>query len=175
MSEAIATDVLVVGLGPAGGSAAIAAARAGARVIGIDRKARAGFPVQCAEFVPMALGGDGVAVTSACQPIAAMLTMVEDDAPDLTEDFRGRMIDRARFDAELVARATEAGADCRFGVTLATLSADGLATLSDGTVIAAKIVDWRRWPALARGPGDRACEFRTGRNAAGHGAAQCGP
>ena len=48
MSELLQTEVLVVGLGPAGASAAEAAARAGARVIGLDRKERAGVPVQCA-------------------------------------------------------------------------------------------------------------------------------
>lgn len=140
MNERIAIDVLVVGLGPAGASAAMAAARAGANVIGIDRKQVAGFPVQCAEFVPMALGGDGIAVESERQPITAMLTMVEDDAPDLSQDFRGRMIDRAHFDAELVARAKAAGAQCRFGISLAVLAADGVATLSDGTEIEAKII-----------------------------------
>lgn len=140
MNQPIATDVLVVGLGPAGSSAALAAARAGATVVGIDRKQHAGFPVQCAEFVPMALGGDGIAVESERQPIAAMLTIVEDDAPDLTEDFRGRMIDRGRFDAELVARAEAAGVTCRFGVSLAALSADGIATLSNGMAIAPRII-----------------------------------
>lgn len=140
MTKAIATDVLVVGLGPAGSSAALAAARAGAKVIGIDRKQRAGFPVQCAEFVPMALGGEGVAAGSERQAIAAMLTMVEDDMPDLTQDFRGRMIDRGHFDAELVARATEAGADCRLGASLASLSADGIAALSDGCMVDAKVI-----------------------------------
>lgn len=140
MTEALSIDVLVAGLGPAGASAACAAARAGFRVLGIDRKAVAGVPVQCAEFVPMALGGDAAAVETERQPIASMLTTVEDDAPDLTSDFRGRMVDRARFDAELVARAAAAGAECRFGVTLASLSEDGVATLSDGSKVSAKAV-----------------------------------
>lgn len=140
MTRVIVSDVLIVGLGPAGASAAAAAAHADARVFAIDRKQRAGFPVQCAEFVPMALGGDGVARDSERQSIAAMTTMVEDDAPELSEDFRGRMIDRADFDAGLVSRAMEAGADCHFGVTLAELSESGLATLSDGTRVEARVV-----------------------------------
>jgi digeranylgeranylglycerophospholipid reductase len=49
-------DVLVLGLGPAGARAAAAAARAGARVLAVDRKASAGLPVQCAEFVPALIG-----------------------------------------------------------------------------------------------------------------------
>ena len=55
-------DVLVIGLGPAGACAAAAAARAGARVVALDRRAAAGVPVQCAELVPRtarARGGAG--------------------------------------------------------------------------------------------------------------------
>jgi flavin-dependent dehydrogenase len=83
---------------------------------------------------------DAAANCAARQPIAAMQTMVENEAPDLTQDFRGRMIDRARFDGELVARAFAAGADCRFGVSLAALSSDGIATLSDGARLAARVI-----------------------------------
>ena len=44
-------DVLVVGAGPAGSSAARAAAEAGAKTIFIDRKKEIGVPVQCAECI----------------------------------------------------------------------------------------------------------------------------
>ncbi len=49
------TDVLVLGLGPAGASAAAEAARRGCRVVSLDRKRQAGIPVQCAELVPALL------------------------------------------------------------------------------------------------------------------------
>lgn len=140
MMNASIIDVLIVGLGPAGASAAAAAARNGARVVGIDRKASAGLPVQCAEFVPMALGSEAPVLHAECQLISAMQTMVEGDTPDLSEDFRGRMIDRARFDMELVARAKAAGAVCRFGISLARLSRDGVASLSDGSKIGARVI-----------------------------------
>ena len=45
----IECDVLVVGAGPAGSSAARAAAEAGAKTIFIDKKKEIGVPVQCAE------------------------------------------------------------------------------------------------------------------------------
>lgn len=139
LSEAGEADVLVVGLGPAGASAAAVAARAGLRVIALDRKRSAGVPVQCAEFVPMALGGAAV-TASTRQAIDAMHTTVEDDRPDLTEDFRGRMIDRSRFDAALVEEAIAAGADCRFGLALSGLDGNGIAHLSDGTTVAARVI-----------------------------------
>jgi digeranylgeranylglycerophospholipid reductase len=47
----IECDVLVIGAGPAGSSAAWAAAKGGARTIFIDKKKEVGVPVQCAEGI----------------------------------------------------------------------------------------------------------------------------
>ena len=58
--EGVNPVVLVIGLGPAGASAAAEAARRGCRVLAIDRKREAGRPVQCAEFVPAMVGIDVV-------------------------------------------------------------------------------------------------------------------
>ena len=44
-------DVLVVGAGPAGSSAARAAAKSGAKTVFIDKKEKIGVPVQCAEAI----------------------------------------------------------------------------------------------------------------------------
>jgi len=139
--SAEAFDVLVAGLGPAGARAAAAAAAAGARVLAVDRKRRAGLPVQCAEFVPALIGADvdGLA-QCACQAIDSMQTFVESEAPDRTAPFPGQMLDRGAFDAHLVEAARRAGADCRFGVSLRTLAADGGVTLSDGIRVVARIV-----------------------------------
>lgn len=104
-------DVLVLGLGPAGASAAAAAARRGCKVIALDRRKAPGVPVQCAEFVPAMLEVDARTVR---QRIDSMHTFVEDDAPDRMPHFPGRMLDRAAFDASLVEAARRAGADCRF-------------------------------------------------------------
>jgi len=48
------TEIAVVGAGPAGSVAAKAAAKAGAEVVLIDRKAEIGSPVQCGGFLPEA-------------------------------------------------------------------------------------------------------------------------
>jgi len=134
-------DVLVVGLGPAGSRAAAAVAVAGCRVLAIDRKKQAGYPVQCAEFIPAMLSQelDGLGAVTR-QRIAAMLTYVEDAAADIKDDFPGRMIDRGAFDAALVTRAGDAGADCRFGVGLSELTEDGVARLTDGTELRSRFV-----------------------------------
>jgi len=48
---ALKCDVLVVGSGPAGSSAARAAAKSGTKTVFIDRKEEIGVPVQCAEAI----------------------------------------------------------------------------------------------------------------------------
>ena len=81
MSACRPIDALVVGLGPAGASAAAALAGAGAEVLAVDRKAAAGDPVQCAEFVPAVIGSEVQGLSPVClQPIDFMLTYVEGEA-----------------------------------------------------------------------------------------------
>lgn len=130
-------DIVVLGLGPAGASAAAAAARLGAKVIAIDRKREAGRPVQCAELVPALLEVDAAAVR---QKIDGMLTFVEDDAPDLNAHFPGRMLDRAAFDASLVEAARGAGADVRLGFFIERVSSAGEVQLADGTRLTAPVI-----------------------------------
>ena len=130
-------DVLVLGLGPAGASAAAEAARRGCRVLALDRKREAGRPVQCAELVPALLEVDRAAVR---QRISAMSTFVEDDAADLQPDFPGSMLDRAAFDAGLVAQAAQAGAQMRFGAVVSKVGPDGVVALADGTELRARVV-----------------------------------
>lgn len=128
-------DVLVVGLGPAGAAAALAAAKAGARVWAVERNLTPGEPVQCAEFVPRPIFGEaahGAAVL--VQPIGRMVTQVEQGPADITEGFRGAMIDRAGFDRALIAMADAAGATCRFGMPVRDLGPGGV-TLADGRVV----------------------------------------
>ncbi|WP_338465609.1 NAD(P)/FAD-dependent oxidoreductase [Novosphingobium sp. ZN18A2] len=134
-------DVAVIGLGPAGSSAAIAAARSGARVMAFDRKREAGVPVQCAEFVPMMLGIESGPVTfTQVQPIDAMESFVENTHDRHNDDFRGRMIDRAAFDRELVRQAEAAGARVSFAEQVESIDRSGVVTLSGGRRIFARVL-----------------------------------
>ncbi len=127
-------DVVVVGLGPAGSRAAEAAAHAGLEVVALEKRAEPGTPVQCAEFVPSMIERDVPSVGEVtAQAIERMLTFVEDDdRPDETPEFRGRMIDRAKFDRLLAQNAAKAGADCRYGAKLLRIDADGTVHVSGG-------------------------------------------
>ena len=135
----VVCDVVVVGLGPAGASAAAAAARAGARVIGFDKRELPGLPVQCAEFVPLSLGVEVPGLDRlVVQPIEAMASFTEGEGPRV-DPLPGHIVDRARFDAHLVETARAAGADCRFGVVVARIDAEGV-HLTDGTVLRARVI-----------------------------------
>ncbi len=111
MNKQTHVDVLVIGLGPAGGAAAAAAAREGLSVLAVDRKQQVGVPVQCAEFIPLPLGKYAKAEGVLVQRIKGMKNYLPSGASK-TADFPGLMIDRAAFDQAL-AREAEA-----LGVTL---------------------------------------------------------
>lgn len=74
------------------------------------------------------------------QPIDAMVTFVEDDAPDIKEGFPGYMLDRVAFDCALVSAAERAGTRCAPGASVRSLSPDGRVELADGRTIIAKVL-----------------------------------
>jgi geranylgeranyl reductase family protein len=125
-------DVVVVGAGPAGASAALAAARAGARSLLIDRRREIGAPVQCAELAPAPLLRI-VPVSSAAvvQRTDSMVTHLpsgeahEADAP-------GAMLNRTAFDQELVQAAICAGVQLWPEVTCDGLDDEGAVVASRG-------------------------------------------
>jgi geranylgeranyl reductase family protein len=144
--------VVVVGLGPAGASAAAEAARRGCDVIAVDRRREPGRPVQCAEFVPALIGVEPRALSgSVRQPIRSMMTFLEGGAPDAREDFIGHMLDRAAFDAALVAAAERAGARLRFGIAARGITRDGGIVFSDGGTVRAAVVIGADGPRSAVG------------------------
>ena len=102
-------DVLVVGLGPAGSTAAAAAASAGLSVLAIERKQQIGVPVQCAEFIPLPLGKHAQAPGVLQQRIAGMISHLPSGAAAHSA-LSGLMIDRAAFDQALAQQAALQGA-----------------------------------------------------------------
>jgi geranylgeranyl reductase family protein len=141
LTDTQAPDMLVLGLGPAGASAAAQAARAGLRVLAVDRRAEAGVPVQCAEFVPALMGQETAAAPAAFrQAIDSMETFVETQPADLTPQFRGSMISRSAFDRQLVGEAEMAGATCRFGTPARRITADGAVILGEGETLRPRLI-----------------------------------
>jgi geranylgeranyl reductase family protein len=125
-----AWDIVVVGGGPAGSSAAIAAACEGIRVLVLERKARVGFPVRCAEYLPgQLLGAVGAGRDSVVQAVRGMKTFFSWRLID-ESSFPGFVIDRCRFDCALASKAREAGAEIRTGVSVTGLRDGKLFTRS---------------------------------------------
>lgn len=106
-------DVLVVGLGPAGGAAAAAAARLGLKVIAVEKKQAIGLPVQCAEFIPLPLVRYAPESVRR-QQIGGMRSVLPSGAASVAP-FSGLMIDRAAFDQALAGQAAGAGAELHAG------------------------------------------------------------
>lgn len=113
-------DLLIVGLGPAGASAAYMAASLGLSVIAVERKSVLGHPVQCAEFIPLPMSRYATDAKTRYQRIDAMHTIFPSGEVDHAA-YPGIMIDRARFDQALSARAQANGAKLIHPATLRSL------------------------------------------------------
>lgn len=122
MSIRRAVDVLVVGLGPAGSSAAAIAARAGLSVLGIDRKKQVGVPVQCAEFIPQPLAKLTQHGDVLMQRIAGMHTMLS-SGNEAHSPLPGLMVDRSAFDQALAREAERRGTEVRLAMRLLGIDA----------------------------------------------------
>ncbi|OBS10173.1 geranylgeranyl reductase family protein [Acidihalobacter prosperus] len=139
-------QVLVVGLGPGGASAARKAAEAGLEVLGIERNRSIGEPVQCAEFVPTPMGAYTRADQVLYQRISGMKSILPSGEAHQS-DFPGFMINRARFDQAIAEQAEQAGARLRVQTRIERLDptarvallrhADGTESVSYDVLIAA--------------------------------------
>jgi digeranylgeranylglycerophospholipid reductase len=120
-------DIVVIGAGPAGSSAAQAAAQRGTRVLLVDRRQRIGVPVQCAEFVPQWIARHA-SFSSTCilQRIEKMVTHLP-NRPTYEMKSPGYMLDRSLFDKELAASAVLSGAKISIGTKAIGFSSKGLA------------------------------------------------
>ena len=130
-------DVLVVGAGPAGASAARAAAAEGAEVILIDKKHEVGLPVKCAEGV----GRELIEKLPIKVPRKLLRWRTKGvnfwiygvSVPRTGGEWEGYSIDRHEFDRWLAEQAVNAGAELMLRSELRTLK------LRDGKVVTAGV------------------------------------
>lgn len=110
-------DVLVAGGGPAGARTAQAAARAGARVLVVERKRRGGALPHCAEFVPRLLALEvAVPARAQAQAVEGMETHLL--GQPVFSPGPGWVLDRQVFDYALLEAAAQAGAEIWVGARL---------------------------------------------------------
>jgi geranylgeranyl reductase family protein len=110
LSEKLNCEVLVIGSGPAGATAAIEAAKAGRDVILVDKTRVIGEPVACAGYIPAWIT-QHIKLTKECitNKVDFMRTFLPDGTTDDTKT-PGYIVDRALFDRALTEQAVEAGA-----------------------------------------------------------------
>ncbi|MCS6937130.1 MAG: NAD(P)/FAD-dependent oxidoreductase [Candidatus Bipolaricaulota bacterium] len=119
-------DVIVVGAGPAGATAATVAARHGAKVLLLEEHTQIGRPIQCTGL--LSIRGWRLARLPKSL-IVREITGVRAHAPDGSfidlggERVRAYVIDRDRFDQALVERAKQTGVEVRTGVRAVSLEA----------------------------------------------------
>jgi geranylgeranyl reductase family protein len=119
-------DVVVVGAGPAGASAARTACVNGTTVLLIDARKNPGSPVQCAEYVPRAVKKYvPLNPKAVVQKIDKLLTFINEELVS-TLAGPGYMLDRVVFDRSLVQNAREEGAELWSGTKAISRTEKGL-------------------------------------------------
>lgn len=134
----IECDVLVVGGGPAGSSAARAAAMNGAKTIFIDKKEEIGVPVQCAEgigeylfpYLPFKIPSDQL-----IWQMDGMYFQTDDISVERTGDlYKSYSVDRKYFDKWLSKLAIEKGAELFVNTELIDVQLDEEDNVKKATV-----------------------------------------
>ncbi|MGZ7095633.1 MAG: NAD(P)/FAD-dependent oxidoreductase, partial [Methanobacterium sp.] len=138
----IETDVLVIGAGPSGSSAAKHAAMGGARVLMIEKKSEIGAPKRCAEgvskdgLINLGVKPSSRWVTSEIEGVRLVSpggidVWLNQDTVKLPE--MGYVVERKVFDKHMAMDAARAGAD----IMLKTL-AKGLERKDDHVIVKAE-------------------------------------
>ncbi len=119
-------DIVIIGAGPAGSSAAQAAAQRGAKVLLVEQRQRIGVPVQCAEFVPQWISRYAqFSSTCVLQTIETMVTHLPDGTSHEMKS-PGYMLERSLLDKEWAASAILSGAKISIQTKAVCLSPEGL-------------------------------------------------
>ena len=162
MADRTKVDVLVVGSGPAGSTAARFAAQSGAKVMMLERRPQVGVPVRCGEFMPgieeikdmFPTLGDADSLFDLPDDLRCKETvgikLVNPKGEVTLLDFDGYTTDRDRFDQYLAKRAVEEGADLVTNCAFRKIQ-DGVAVTDQGEIEYKTIIG-------ADGPGSRVAQ-----------------
>lgn len=119
-------DLIVIGAGPAGSSAARAAAQRGIKVLLIDQKNRIGIPVQCAELVSQWISHHAPFDSKAViQSVDEMIVHLPNRNVFKFKN-PGYMLDRSLFDKALATSAVLCGAELSIATKAIQISSEGI-------------------------------------------------
>ncbi|MBC8225475.1 NAD(P)/FAD-dependent oxidoreductase [Candidatus Bathyarchaeota archaeon] len=149
-------DVIVVGAGPAGSSAARAVAERGLEVLLVDRELEIGVPDKCGEFVPSLkemrrLAPHANDLENYFDPPRDLIVnrtkyvrFVFPNEKEISVEFEGVVVERKLFDKHLANEAARAGADIATSVKVMDLLEGGrgvkVKTLSGLVELKSKVV-----------------------------------
>jgi len=107
-------DALVVGSGPAGATAAYLLSKGGAKVLLVDSRKRVGYPVQCAEFVPLQLyhAFKEFFTPTVAQKVKEMVHFIP-GRETYRSPSEGLVLNRERWEERIVSLAIKEGATLR--------------------------------------------------------------
>ena len=135
-------DVVVIGAGPAGSSAAATAASGGVAVLMLDKKEQIGLPVQCAEYVPLSLAAE-VPVPTDCiaQRVEGFITYINREQVAKTRA-PGYILNRDVFDRYLAERAVQSGVKLFTKAQAVAVTDQGVLINQQGTlsIVKARVV-----------------------------------
>jgi len=129
-------DIIVIGAGPAGSTAAKYAAQNGSNVLLIDKKKNIGTPIQCGGFLPCyeelkeLLPGAELPSTvknipKSCIHTSTRIHRFVSPGMDSKEfEVEANVLDRSRFDKYLVREAIKAGADLKVATRADSIEGD---------------------------------------------------
>jgi geranylgeranyl reductase family protein len=122
-------DVVVIGTGPAGASAALASAGSGARTLLLDRAELPRYKCCGGGLIGPSTRHAGIDLAPLVRDSVTRMTFSKDGRQAYTRRARGgrpvfRLVMRSEFDAALVAQAVAAGAALRTGATVRALAED---------------------------------------------------
>ncbi len=125
-------DVIIIGAGPAGSSAARQLAQSGLRVLVAEQRHSIGSHIQCAEFVPHIISRyTALRAVDVAQAIPGIKTYINGELVDILRA-PGYILQRTLWDKQLITAAAQAGAEVMTGVR--AVAVDGLAvTLATGS------------------------------------------
>ncbi|MCI4334628.1 MAG: NAD(P)/FAD-dependent oxidoreductase [Thermoplasmata archaeon] len=144
-------DVVVVGAGPAGSSAARFAAEGGARTLLVDRRPELGEPVQCGEFLPspeeladLLPAREAIARAYWIPPETVLrrtrrMVCVAPSGRRFEFPLDGVSVSRRAFDKRLALTAEGAGAELRFPAGVTGCAADRV-RFADGSEAGCRVI-----------------------------------
>lgn len=125
-------DVLVIGAGPSGSTAARLSASMGAKVLLIDKKKNIGFPVQCGELVSKWVFRYLPQFSNSIIQSIENIVLHFQGGDSFKTRNPGFMIDRYLFDKELLIQAALSGANLSMATKALALSSHGVLVEKNG-------------------------------------------